>query len=855
MRFFRILAADVAGLEEQAECLDGDQVQAEFDREGRRRVIEGLESLLRHHLRWHLEGRSFLHIEAPNLPVSDAWRRVTEELEGVALPSPGEPCLSIVGRLLGALEDHSGLSHAMTSLWRARWVYALRGPVAGEEALRRTLERLPSGTSQLDGVDLVRRRAVEGVAEALLDRGSARLAGAWLSEHAELVRRGARLRRLAVWTRLVCGEVAGARRAQAHLAPWRGRLPDALVELRERRPSALSLLSGMSGGERSGESWPPLQADELIHRGDQGAIAMVLFRLEPGRGAHPHRVEVAPTLCGDLDAWLAERAMTPFDQGSSEQELLATAAPVISHREEGRALRGAIGTQRSMALSLEPLFDGLGEVTGWLYLEFEHHLVPSMERRSSLARAAERELERARELCVGHAQEMTQRVEDGPLARSFEELVQRTGMKLARRRWWGLERDGEELVLVAGGGEGLPAPLDNHRGQALVLRRALAAGGPVSYDEPDPKLSLHPAAGSGIAVPLGPRGEAFGLLLVESSRRKDFSGGVGERVVKTAKEWGSAVHIAQMVRWYEERFGTELHLPVRSADFRSFAERVARVGRSSEVAVISGPSGAGKSALARWLHYESGAREGRVHVMPGSLVEPDGLRARLMGDADHTLLLEGVEELSAAAQVTLASHLEERGGAGPRGPRLIVTALRPLAEVAEEGVLRRDLVGRLDRLNLFVPPLSDRREEIEELARHLLKRNAGGGRSPMLDEEALALLWRQPWAGGVRELENFLCKLSNESMDLDLIDADFVSRVASESRFELRPRLPSRHPRRVDLLAALVTTQTQGGRANKTGAARCLGWDPDTLVARMRELHIEEEGFAELHRPWTSSGP
>jgi len=854
VRFFRILAADVAGLEEQAECLDGEQVQAEFDREGRRRVVEGIESLLRHHLRWHLEGRSFLHIEAPPLPVSDAWQRVSEELEGVALPSPGEACLTIVGRLLGALEDHSGLSHAVTSLWRARWVYALRGPVAGEEALRRTLERLPSGSGQLADVDLVRRRAVEGVAEALLDRGSARLAGAWLSEHAELVRRGKRLRRLAVWARLVCGDIAGARRAQAHLGPWRGRLPDALVELRERRPSVLPLLSGTSGGELARESWPPLSLDELIHRGDQGAIAMVLFRLEPGRGAHPHRVEVAPTLCGDLDAWLAERAMTPFDQGSSEQELLATAAPVISHREEGRALRGAIGAERSMALTLEPLFDGVGEVTGWLYLEFEHHLVPSAERRRSLARAAQRELERARELCAGRSQEMTQRVEQGPLARSFEELVQRTGMKLARRRWWGLERDGEGFALVAGGGEGLPAPLENHRGQGLVLRRALAAGGPVTYDEPDAKLSLHPAAGSGIAVPLGPRGEAFGLLLVESARRKDFSGGVGERVIQAAKEWGSAVHIAQMIRWYEERFGTELHLPVHSADFRAFAERVARVGRSREVAVISGPSGAGKSALVRWLHYESEAREGRVHVMPGSLVEPDGLHARLVGEAGHTLLLEGVEELSPAAQVTLATHLEERCGSRPSGPRLIVTALRPLARLAEEGVLRRDLVGRLDRLNLFVPPLSDRREEIEGLARHLLKQQAGGALPPEMDEEALALLWRQSWAGGVRELENFLCKLFNEAMDQDRVDADLVRRVAGESRFELRPRLPSRHPRKVDLLAALVTTQTQGGRANKTGAARYLGWDPDTLVARMRDLHIEEEGFAELHRPWTSSG-
>jgi len=123
-----------------------------------------------------------------------------------------------------------------------------------------------------------------------------------------------------------------------------------------------------------------------------------------------------------------------------------------------------------------------------------------------------------------------------------------------------------------------------------------------------------------------------------------------------------------------------------------------------------------------------------------------------------------------------------------------------------------------------------------------------------LEEEALAILWRQPWEGGVRELENFVYKLSNEALDRDFIDADLVCSVAEESRTELLVRIPSRHPRRSDLLSALASSQTLTGRVNKTRAARYLGWDPDTLVARMKDLHLEEEGFAELHRPWTSPG-
>lgn len=857
VRFFRILASDVAGLEEQAECLDDEVLQEEYDRQGRRRLAEGIEELLRHYLGWYLDGRSFLFLGAPKDDATSAWRSVSEELGDVPLqlPGPGESCLSIAGRLVGALEDHSELHPATASLWRARWVHASRGPVAGEEAFRRILESLPSREDDtLGAANHVRRHAVEGVAEALLDRGSARLSAAWLKEHAELVRRGARLRRLAVWASILCGDMAGARRAQAHLEPWSGRLPDTLIELRGRRPEFLPLLTGVGGTEVRRESWPARRAGEVLHRADFGAIAMVVFRLDTGRGARPLRSEVAPTLCGSLDRWLAERAMTPFEQGSSEQALLATAESVVSHREDGRHLGGAIGPDNSVATLLEPLLDVAGDVIGWIHLEFEHHLIPAESRRHELRRAAMEELESERSSQGANPKTLSTRGAEGPITRAFEELVERTGMKLARRRWWGLERDGEDLVLVASGGDGLPASLESHMGQGGVLRRALSAGGPVSFDEPDPRLSLHPAAGSGIALPLGPRGEAYGLLLVESSRRKDFTGRVAELLVHSVEEWGSGVHLAQFARWYAERFGTQPHLPVGSSDFQAFARRVARVGRSSQVAVVYGSSGVGKSVLARWLHYEGSSREGRIHVIPGSLADAKSLGARLEGEAGQTLLLEGVEELDHEAQVVLGTHLEECRAGGGDGPRLIVTNERGLTDAANEGSLRRDLAGQLDRLGLFVPPLADRREEIEGLVKHFLAKESDQGRGPELEDEALALLWRQPWAGGVRELENFVCKLSNEADGRTDIDEDFVDRVAKESRAEFIARIPSRHPRRADLLAALVSTSTNGGRANKTRAARFLGWDPDTLVARIADLKLEEESFAELHHPWTSSG-
>jgi DNA-binding NtrC family response regulator len=104
----------------------------------------------------------------------------------------------------------------------------------------------------------------------------------------------------------------------------------------------------------------------------------------------------------------------------------------------------------------------------------------------------------------------------------------------------------------------------------------------------------------------------------------------------------------------------------------------------------------------------------------------------------------------------------------------------------------------------------------------------------------------------LREVESFLSMLLHEAEDREVLGADFVRAVAAEGHHDFIEKIPSRHPRRRDLLAALITTATRAGRANKARAARYLGWDPDTLVARMEDLEIPEEGFSALHRPWTS---
>src|SRR5439155_7661468 len=97
-------------------------------------------------------------------------------------------------------------------------------------------------------------------------------------------------------------------------------------------------------------------------------------------------------------------------------------------------------------------------------------------------------------------------------------------------------------------------------------------------------------------------------------------------------------------------------------------------------------------------------------------------------------------------------------------------------------------------------------------------------------DEALALLWRQRWEGNVRELESLVYKLvvlHPIAGSAATVEAHHVLEIAARFSIEIVRRLPSRHPDRADLVAALRVTRKPGGRANKTRAAAFLGWDPD----------------------------
>ncbi|AXQ30925.1 sigma-54-dependent Fis family transcriptional regulator [Solimonas sp. K1W22B-7] len=218
------------------------------------------------------------------------------------------------------------------------------------------------------------------------------------------------------------------------------------------------------------------------------------------------------------------------------------------------------------------------------------------------------------------------------------------------------------------------------------------------------------------------------------------------------------------------------------AAMRAVADRIQRVAATDITVLIRGESGTGKELAARAIH-ERGARAAGPFIavncaaIPDSLIEAElfghekgaftGATQRKQGlvEAAHggTLFLDEVGELAPAVQARLLRVLQEGevrmvGSTASRrvDVRLLAATHRDLEEMVRERSFREDLYYRLKVMELTLPPLRERGDDVERLARHLLERaaqklNRGGIR---LSQRALAAIRAHRWPGNVRELGN-----------------------------------------------------------------------------------------------------
>jgi transcriptional regulator with PAS, ATPase and Fis domain len=256
---------------------------------------------------------------------------------------------------------------------------------------------------------------------------------------------------------------------------------------------------------------------------------------------------------------------------------------------------------------------------------------------------------------------------------------------------------------------------------------------------------------------------------------------------------------------------------------------IARRAAAGEAKVlITGESGVGKDLIARTVHVHSSRARGPFVAVNCAGLTETLLESELFGHVKGsftgayrdkpgklqqahrgTLFLDEVGEMSLRMQALLLRFLEtgEIQSVGAHGAsrmanvRVIAATNRNLPERVAAGEFREDLLYRLRVIHVHVPPLRERREDVQVLIEHLLKRSK---RSIAISEEAMQLLQRYRWPGNVRELQNVV-EQALWLAERDIIDVGHLPRGIRSASESLLPTRERRRQVADDLYDALVS--------------------------------------------------
>jgi len=339
-----------------------------------------------------------------------------------------------------------------------------------------------------------------------------------------------------------------------------------------------------------------------------------------------------------------------------------------------------------------------------------------------------------------------------------------------------------------------------------------------------------------------------------------------EKILVTIKNALETGRLKRENRYYLEQIKKRYSLIGRSQAMQAVKEQIRRIGPSNSVVLISGESGTGKELVARQIHLHSrrhdrkfvsvdsglisdslaeselfGYRKG---AFTGALNDRDGLFAEAEGG---TLFLDEISNASLNLQAKLLHVIQEReyrrvGDSDYRkcDVRLISASNQNLEELIEKGKFRKDLYYRLKVIELKLPPLRERKEDIPFLAHNFIKIKSGelSGTSRSLSREAVNFLMDYDWPGNVRELENTTERLvvlaSEDEITLEeakLILGDIINcdSTSSKSLNDL-----TRDFRRKCIIKALSLS---GGRVSR--AAEMLQVDRTHLYRLIGEYQLK----------------
>lgn len=258
----------------------------------------------------------------------------------------------------------------------------------------------------------------------------------------------------------------------------------------------------------------------------------------------------------------------------------------------------------------------------------------------------------------------------------------------------------------------------------------------------------------------------------------------------------------------------------RSRAMKEVFKTIGLVAGSSAIVLVTGESGTGKELVARAVHRSSEHADGPFIAVNCAAVVESLLESEMFGHVkgaftgavttqqgkfalaeNGTIFLDEIGEMSPAMQAKLLRLIQYKeftpvGGKKTQtsNARIIAATNLDLAECVKQGSFREDLFYRLQVVNIHVPPLRERKEDIVDLVQVLLGRvNQELGKNvTQLDREVLQCFEAYDWPGNVRELENLLMRAvslcQGNTLTVDLVSGQIGDDSGSSTSFETAPK-------------------------------------------------------------------
>ena len=315
-----------------------------------------------------------------------------------------------------------------------------------------------------------------------------------------------------------------------------------------------------------------------------------------------------------------------------------------------------------------------------------------------------------------------------------------------------------------------------------------------------------------------------------------------------------------------ESFQGKVRIITQDASIQRLLEMARQVAPTGCNILITGESGTGKELFARYLHAHSERSEGLFLAVNCGAFNEELLANELFGHvkgaftgasgdkkgllevaSGGTLFLDEITEMSPSMQVKLLRVIQEKevlplGGTSPVkvDVRFVAATNRDVQDMARQGGFRQDLYFRLNVVNLHIPPLSQRKEDIPLLGYHFLRKYAALMKKDVTEiaPEAMELLKVYDFPGNIRELENIVERgvaIANGPVIEAAHLPDDLRELSIRTFRKKDGRIPSLEEQEKDYIRWVL--QESGG--NQTLAAQILGIDRVSLWRKLKRYELE----------------